>query len=320
MQLSRSTTEGDNDMNTNSTRGASAAGWARYLGAAALLAVGVDHIQQYYAAYYRSVPTIGPLFLANFVAALVVSLGLVLPVRRIAGRRTDQVRLILAAAGIAIAAGSIAALLISENAGLFGFMERGYRGAIVLALSLEGAAVLLLAAFIFLVAGGGRLGRRRLVGGVIGASSLLMLVLAGCGGASGASGGTASSAAGRGTALQVVSNPRLGKIIVDSRGRTLYDFRIDKGTMSVCYGGCASLWPPLTTTGAPVAGRGVKAALIGTTKRKDGSTEVTYAGHPLYYFAPDRTRGQISGQALDQFGAPWYALAPGGREIHTRPH
>jgi predicted lipoprotein with Yx(FWY)xxD motif len=64
----------------------------------------------------------------------------------------------------------------------------------------------------------------------------------------------------------------------------------------------------------------VKTSLIGTTRRKDGSTEVTYAGHPLYYFAPDQKRGEISGQALDQFGAPWFALAPDGREIHTRPH
>ena len=112
----------------------------------------------------------------------------------------------------------------------------------------------------------------------------------------------------------------LGKIIVDAKGRTLYDFVIDKGTMSVCYGACASLWPPLTTHGRPVAGRGVSARLIGTAKRHDGTTEVTYAGHPLYYYAPDRKRGQITGQALNQFGAPWYALAPNGREIHTPPN
>ena len=61
----------------------------------------------------------------------------------------------------------------------------------------------------------------------------------------------------------------------------------------------------------------MSAGLIGTSKRHDGTTEVTYAGHPLYYYAPDQARGQITGQALDQFGAPWYALAPGGREIHT---
>ena len=66
-----------------------------------------------------------------------------------------------------------------------------------------------------------------------------------------------------------------------------------------------------------MAGPGVSSGLIGTAKRRDGSTEVTYAGHPLYYYAPDRKQGQITGQALDQFGAPWYALAPSGREIHT---
>jgi predicted lipoprotein with Yx(FWY)xxD motif len=317
MQLSRSTKEGNQDMHTKSARRHHAAAWARYLGAAALLAVGADHIQQYYAAYYRSVPTIGPLFLANFLSALVVSLGLVLPLRRIAGRRTDRMRAILAVTGIGIAAGSIVALLISENAGLFGFMERGYHGAIVLALSLEGAAVVLLAAFLGLVGGRERRARTRVLRGVVGAGALLALVLAGCGGASG---GSASSPAGRGAVLQVVTNPQLGKILADSHGRTLYDFRIDKGTMSVCYGGCASLWPPLTTADAPVAGNGVKTSLIGTTRRKDGSTEVTYAGHPLYYFAPDQKRGEISGQALDQFGAPWFALAPDGREIHTRPH
>jgi predicted lipoprotein with Yx(FWY)xxD motif len=158
-----------------------------------------------------------------------------------------------------------------------------------------------------------------------GAAALTALVVAGCGGGSATSGGNGNGgqagggAAGKGTPLNIVSDPRLGKILTDGNGRTLYDFPIDKGTMSVCYGACASLWPPYTTSATPVAGQGVSQALIGTSKRKDGSTEVTYAGHPLYYYAPDRKQGQITGQALDQFGAPWYALAPSGREIHTPP-
>jgi predicted lipoprotein with Yx(FWY)xxD motif len=151
---------------------------------------------------------------------------------------------------------------------------------------------------------------------VIIASAAAALVVAGCGGASYAA-GSGSAAASRGAPLRVITDPKLGKIIVDAKGRTLYDFVIDKGTMSVCYGACASLWPPYTTHGKPVAGKGVSPKLIGTTKRKDGSTEVTYAGHPLYYYAPDRARGQITGQALNQFGAPWYALAPSGKEVHT---
>jgi predicted lipoprotein with Yx(FWY)xxD motif len=152
-----------------------------------------------------------------------------------------------------------------------------------------------------------------------GAAAVIALVVAGCGGAAGGGGRHASAApaSGSGAPLKIVSNGRLGKIITDGNGRTLYDFPIDKGTMSVCYGACASLWPPYTTNAKPVAGPGVSQALIGTTRRHDGSTEVTYADHPLYYYAPDRSQGQISGQALNQFGAPWYVLAPSGREIHT---
>jgi predicted lipoprotein with Yx(FWY)xxD motif len=156
---------------------------------------------------------------------------------------------------------------------------------------------------------------------IAGGAVVTALIISGCGGASSSSYSAPKSpgttAAGGGAPLEVTTDPKLGKIIVDAKGRTLYDFVIDKGTTSVCYGACASLWPPYTTNGKPVAGTGVSAALIGTTKRKDGSSEVTYAGHPLYYYAPDQKRGQITGQALNQFGAPWYALAPNGREIHT---
>jgi hypothetical protein len=122
----------------------------RYLGALALLAVGIDHIEQYYVDYYRAVPTIGTLFLLNFVSALVVSVCLVAPVRRIAGRFAGSVVTLLAIGGIAIAGGTLAGLLISENGGLFGFMEQGYRGAIVLSIAFDVAAVTFLAAFLVL--------------------------------------------------------------------------------------------------------------------------------------------------------------------------
>ena len=110
---------------------------------------------------------------------------------------------------------------------------------------------------------------------------------------------------------------KLGKILVDEDGHVLYLFEADKGMQSTCSGSCAAVWPPVVTSGTPVAESGAKASKLGTTSRSDGKTQVTYAGHPLYYYAPDRTRGQITGQALNQFGAPWYALAPNGREIHT---
>jgi predicted lipoprotein with Yx(FWY)xxD motif len=113
-----------------------------------------------------------------------------------------------------------------------------------------------------------------------------------------------------------VARSAVGRILVDSKGITLYDFVQDKGTTSTCYGACAALWPPLLTTGKPIAGTGVRASLLGTTKRKDGKLEVTYGGHPLYYFVTDRKPGQTTGQGINQFGAPWWVISPAGKEIH----
>src|SRR6266702_7165446 len=113
-----------------------------------------------------------------------------------------------------------------------------------------------------------------------------------------------------------LAKSRVGQILVDAKGITLYDFVADKGTTSVCYGACAALWPPLITKGKPIAGAGVRASLLGTTKRKDGKLEVTYNGHPLYYFVTDRKPGQTTGQGVDQFGGPWWVLSAAGKEIH----
>jgi len=118
-----------------------------------------------------------------------------------------------------------------------------------------------------------------------------------------------------GAKVAIAASP-LGRILVDSKGVTLYDFAKDKGAASTCYGACAALWPPLTTKGKPVAGHGVRASLLGTTKRKDGKLEVTYNGHPLYYFVTDKKPGQTTGQGLNQFGAPWWVLSAAGKEIH----
>jgi predicted lipoprotein with Yx(FWY)xxD motif len=109
---------------------------------------------------------------------------------------------------------------------------------------------------------------------------------------------------------------RLGTILVGSSGRTLYLFVADKGTSSVCNSAsCVQNWPPLLTKGAPQAGAGVNAALLGTTARADGTTEVTYAGHPLYYFIADKKAGDVTGQGIDAFGGPWYVVSPSGAEI-----
>ena len=124
-------------------------------------------------------------------------------------------------------------------------------------------------------------------------------------------GGTTS----HGTTVAIAKTP-LGRILVDGKGITLYDFVEDKGGTSSCYGACAALWPPLTTTAKPHAGKGVRASLLGTTKRKDGKLEVTYNHHPLYYFVTDRKPGQTTGQGVNQFGGPWWVLSTAGKEIH----
>jgi predicted lipoprotein with Yx(FWY)xxD motif len=157
------------------------------------------------------------------------------------------------------------------------------------------------------------------------------VVIAGCGGSSGGGGaataattkpaGAAKAApakpAGGATPTVTLAPSKFGKILVGANGRTLYDFVADKTMASTCYGACASLWPPLTVTGTPKAGPGVRAALLGTTKRTDGTTEVTYNGHPLYYYAGDTAAGDTTGQAINQFGALWYVLAANGMEIHN---
>jgi predicted lipoprotein with Yx(FWY)xxD motif len=149
------------------------------------------------------------------------------------------------------------------------------------------------------------------------AAGLAALVIAGCGGGSGGYGSTPSgtnAAASGGASIKLASSD-LGKILVDAQGRTLYLFEADKGAMSACDGACASVWPPLTTKGKPSAATGLPASKLGTTKRSDGSTEVTFNGHPLYTYAGDSAPGQTSGQGIDGFGAEWYALSAAGNKI-----
>lgn len=121
---------------------------SRYLGALAVLATGAAHIEQYSVDNYSTVPTIGTLFLLNFIAAIVIAVALIAPLRRIAGRYTDAVRAVIAVGGIGLAVLSLAGLFVSETSGLFGFVEHGYRMAIVVAIAVEVAATVLLTAFL----------------------------------------------------------------------------------------------------------------------------------------------------------------------------
>jgi predicted lipoprotein with Yx(FWY)xxD motif len=165
---------------------------------------------------------------------------------------------------------------------------------------------------------------------VLGALAILAIVVAGCGssndssssssGGGGAYGGGGSSSkpastpAGGSGVVAVAANPKLGKILVDSKGNTLYYFEKDKqnGGSSTCSGACASVWPPYTAGGKPQAQSGASASKLGTIKRSDGSSEVTYNGWPLYTYVGDKKPGDTNGNDLSQFGAQWYALTPAG--------
>jgi predicted lipoprotein with Yx(FWY)xxD motif len=113
---------------------------------------------------------------------------------------------------------------------------------------------------------------------------------------------------------------KLGKILVDGRSRTLYLFEKDKNGKSACSGDCAKNWPPLLTKGKPKAGSsGIKSSLLGTTKRSDGTTQVTYNKHPLYTFVADKNKpGSTKGEGLDAFGAEWYVLGTNGKKIEEK--
>lgn len=141
---------------------------------------------------------------------------------------------------------------------------------------------------------------------------LVVLAMAGCGSDNDDTTTTTAKPASGSLATVSVANTGLGKVLVDSQGKTLYLFEQDTGTKSTCSGGCATEWPPLEASGKPTVGGGLKTSLIGTTRRSDGQRQVTYDGHPLYGYVGDSKAGDTNGQGINAFGALWYALAPSG--------
>jgi predicted lipoprotein with Yx(FWY)xxD motif len=167
------------------------------------------------------------------------------------------------------------------------------------------------------------------IGGVAAVLGVSVLVAA-CGGsgssasttpASSGSAATSSSASATATpaAAKSVSvgtaKGSNGTYLTGAGGRAVYLWVADSNGMSSCSGACAKAWPPLTTKGKPVAGSGVTSSDLGTIKRSDGSTQVTYKGHPLYYFIDDSGAGSTAGQGSDGFGAKWWLVSPAGAAI-----
>jgi predicted lipoprotein with Yx(FWY)xxD motif len=132
----------------------------------------------------------------------------------------------------------------------------------------------------------------------------------GSSGAYGYGGGSSSSGLSAVT-LKAVSSP-LGTILVDEDGKTLYRFEADSTNKSNCSGGCLNLWPPVMANGKATAGSGVTGGMIGTAT---GSSQVTYAGHPLYWFSGDTKAGDTNGEGLNDFGGEWYAISPAGKAV-----
>jgi predicted lipoprotein with Yx(FWY)xxD motif len=170
----------------------------------------------------------------------------------------------------------------------------------------------------------------------LGAAAAVAALLAGCGSSSSSSSSSSTAAStpastastqspaaststtaasGSGVAIES-KHAKLGTILAAGPKKlTVYMFEADKGTTSSCSGACAKVWPPVTTSGAPTAAGGAVSADLGTTKRSDGTEQVTYKGHPLYFYDDDKDAGDAYGQGSKAFGASWYVLKPSGAKI-----
>jgi predicted lipoprotein with Yx(FWY)xxD motif len=154
------------------------------------------------------------------------------------------------------------------------------------------------------------------------AAAALGLLATACGGSAYSSGSYGSPAPAHAATVNAaarvrVASTQLGRVLVNGSGRTLYLFEKDGKRHSACYGQCAKYWPPLLTSGKPVALAGAKQSLLGTTRRANGSVQVTYAGHPLYRYVQDQKPGDTTGEGLELFGGGWDVLSAAGKKVES---
>ena len=281
--------------------------WLRVAGALLLVVSACIHLVLYLTGY-RSIPTIGWLFLVQFMVAFVLAIGALITHSRL-----------VAVAGAAFALSTLGCYLLAVWIGLFGFKEIRTRAGIAAGL-IEVAAFATLALAAVITDGrqaaspaqprprmlAGVRAAVSLVVGAVGAVSVAALVLFGIAVAS--SGRPPAAAAGTGATLKTA---RIGgvSVLTNAKGLTLYWFAPDTPRSSACTGSCAAYWPPVS--GDPMAGPGVTGRL-GTIKRSGGTEQATYDGHPLYTYIGDSARGQANGNKLDLNGGYWYEVRISG--------
>ena len=272
----------------------------RVAGAGLLAAAGAIHLDLYLTGY-RTIPTIGWLFLLQVIAAFVLAVAVLVSGSRLA-----------AAAGAGFALATLAGYLLSIWVGLFGFTEvRTTAGIIAGIIEVAAFAVL---AFLALAPAAGRPGSASpldqvvaaipVPGALIAGVSVIALVLLGV--AAGTAGSTSTVASSGGLKVEQIGG---ASVLANAKGFTLYWFAPDTATKSVCNGSCAVYWPPVK--GPVTAGPGIPGKL-GTIKRADGSTQATYDGHPLYTYVGDSAPGQARGNNLNLNGGLWHEVTTSG--------
>jgi len=280
--------------------------WLRVAGALLLVVSAGIHLDLYLTGY-RSIPTIGWLFLVQFVVAFVLAIGALVTHSRV-----------VAVAGAAFALSTLGCYLLAVWIGLFGYKEIRTRAGIAAGL-IEVAAFATLALAVAIAGGwqaaaparprprvlAGMRAAVSLVVGAVGAVSVAALVLFGIALASTGGGGEPASAKGAGVTLKTVTISGV-MVLTSANGFTLYWFAPDSAATSRCTGSCAAYWPPVI--GTPAAGPGVTTGKLGTIKRPGGATQATYDGHPLYTYIGDNAPGQARGNKLDLNGGYWHEV------------
>ena len=280
--------------------------WLRVAGALLLVVSAGIHLDLYLTGY-RSIPTIGWLFLVQFLVAFILAIGALVTHSRL-----------VAVAGAAFALSTLGCYLLAVWIGLFGYKEIRTRAGIAAGL-IEVAAFATLALAVAIADArqaapparprprvlAGMRAAVSLVVGAVGAVSVAALVLFGIALTSTGGGGEPLSAEGSGVTLKTATIGGV-TVLTSANGFTLYSFAPDSPAASRCTGSCAAYWPPVI--GTPTAGPGVTTGKLGTIKRPGGSTQATYAGHPLYSYIGDNAPGQAHGNKIDLNGGYWYEV------------